>query len=286
MSHQQFFRNISEKEPDFFDEGPVIFKKIATVTNSGSIETIRIDGYRQGVELTQQKHFDAGIGKIHAGEPGHFLRQNRFGMDNRLLPEPEYKDLDYFSSLNYIKAQAQGSALDGDIVTFPIIIGDTSEVDNFIFNGAIEPLTIRSIASFYSIDVPFEAHSIKAGLMNSTEDTTRASSLIVTVNDYDTSPNYVPYLDMVDMSPAQQPTNGYFVTIKAALKPFADVRYLRNIISSSSDSETSTMNAALSLMTGSTDNYISLKQRSATSGWDYDYNVSGTDSLAFGGMTF
>ena len=43
----------------------------------------------------------------------------------------------------------------------------------------------------------------------------------------------------------------------------------------------------MSMMTGSTDNYIRYDEVSATCGWYYDNNMSvGTDSLAFGGMTY
>ena len=33
------------------------------------------DPYRQGVEITQQKYYDAGFVKIFAGEPGHVIRK-------------------------------------------------------------------------------------------------------------------------------------------------------------------------------------------------------------------
>jgi hypothetical protein len=47
------------------------------------------------------------------------------------------------------------------------------------------------------------------------------------------------------------------------------------------------LSAAILPMTGSTDNYISFKQRSSSAGWYYDYGTTpGTDSIAFGGMTY
>lgn len=284
MSNQDFFQSIRVIESDFFDEGPVITPAIAAGINTGSIETSRIDGYRQGVEITLMKHFDAGLGKIHAGEPGHVLRKNRFGMDKNFMPAPEFQELDYFNPIKFMEAQDNGSYLYDSIFTFPIITGDNVQIENYTYNGTIEPLSIRSVASFYSIDAPFEAHSVRGEVMGSSPDQTSATSYIVTVNDFDAAPDYIEFLDMVDMIDASTPLQGYFRPDKSKLKPFVDQRDPRNVLYSSRQSD---MNNALSLMTGSSDNYVSYKQVSATSGWDFDVNSSvGTDSLAFGGMTY
>jgi hypothetical protein len=49
---------------------------------SGSnIDTSTIDGWRQGVEITLHKHFDAGIVKIRSGERGHRLAVLNYGRD-------------------------------------------------------------------------------------------------------------------------------------------------------------------------------------------------------------
>jgi len=83
-------------------------------------------------------------------------------------------------------------------------------------------------------------------------------------------------LDMPEKRPA-------FFSVASA--PFADVRYVRNVPAPATES-TSMLNV-MSLMTGSTDNYVSYDEVSATCGWYYDNNTSvGTDSLAFGGMTY
>lgn len=301
MSSLDFFRNIHHEDPSFFDEGPKLMASKPVFVagefhNTSSIETAAIDGYRQGVELTQQKHFDAGIAKIHAGEPGHVLRRNRYGMDKNFRNDPRFEELDYFNPGNFLLAQDLDSPLQFNIITFPIITSDNDQIENFILDGIIEPFTIRARASFFSIDVPFEAHDVKGALMAGNTDTTWASDLIQTVYLYDLKQQQ-PFLDQYAdaVAFAEQEAGqghassivGFFRHDKPVLSSFNDARFPRNTVLSTNYGPD--MDAALSLMTGSTEGYINLAigKRSATSGWDYDSNEGvGTDSLAFGGMVY
>lgn len=289
MSTPAFFRNTYRDEPTFFDEGPAPLDRKPVVASDGrfvntsSIATAQIDAYRQGVELTQIKHFDAGLVKIHAGEPGHMLRRNRFGMDRNYRTEPVFEELDYFSSQTFLRAQELDSPLLFNILTFPIITSDNDQIENYIFDGVIEPLTIRSRASFFSIDVPFEAHEVRGALMAGNTDSTWASDRIMTVTTFEPDFRPIPYLDLVDMIDGRFPLNGFFQHEKSAIKPFNDKRYPRNV---SLQAYSDDMSAAVSLMSGSTDNYVRFDEESATCGWDYEFTTQGTDSLAFGGMTY
>jgi len=279
---KDFFQNIFHDDSTFFDEGPIIYRPIAKGVITGSIDTTRVDPYRQGVELTRFKHFDAGMTKIHAGEPGHVLRKNRLGMDRSIRPEANFQDLDYFNPVKFLEGEAITGLTGEQILTFPIIIGDNDQIGNISLDGVIEFLAIRSVAGFHSIDTPFESHSVWGALMGSTVDSHRAAALVETVNEFDPQPQFIGYLDMVDMTNAT-PTNGFFQFSRSHLKPFIDARDPRNVVYTSRGTD---MDTALALMSGSTDNYISFKQKSSTSGWDYDTVAGiGTDSLAFGGMT-
>lgn len=289
---EDFFRPDSIRTTLFFDEGPRIPRvkpngSLSRFSNTSSIETIEIDGYRQGVEMTQMKHFDAGLVKIHAGEPGHVLRKNRFGMDKNNRPEPRFEELDYFNPITFLRAQEIGDPLLLNILTFPIITGDNDQIENFVFDGVIEPLPIREIASFFSIEVPFQARSVRGALMSGNDDQTAASDLIVSVDYYEPEKHQIEYIDMVDLigtgsTPHQMA--GYFQFDKSKRRPFDDARFPRNVpIATTYSSE---MNAAISLMSGSTDNYISFKQRGSTSGFYYDNTPVGVDSIAFGGMSY
>lgn len=285
MAYLNFFRDSQVKDPSFFDEGPRIVATVSTTsTNTSSIDTSAIDAYRQGVELTQIKHFDAGIVKIHAGEPGHQLRRNRFGMDRNFRNDQRFEELDYFNPATFLKTQELLEPLLYNIITFPIITSDNDQIENYIFDGVMEPLTIRSRASFFSIDIPFEAHEVKGAVMGGNTDQSLGSDVIVTVRNNTSTRSNVPFLDMIDMM-GSIPMNGYFMYSKSVIAPFVDVRYSRNVITSS-NYDTS-MIGAVSLMSGSTDNYIGINKVSSTTGWDYDSNVMiGTDSLAFGGMGY
>lgn len=300
MATQNFFRNVLHEDPNFFDEGPAVEVRnmvdfaSGTFHNTSSISTIDIDGYRQGVELTQQKHFDAGLAKIHAGEPGHVLRRNRYGMDKNFRNDPWFEELDYFNPAKFLAAQDIDSPLYWNIITFPIITSDNDQIENYVFDGVIEPFTIRAKASFFSIEVPYEAHEVKGAMMGGNTDTTFASDQIQTVYLYDLKQQIGfldQYADAVTFpeDPAASPPLkvGFFLHDKPQLAPFVDIRYPRN--ATLSTNYDTAMNAALSLMTGSTEGYINLAtgKRSAPSGWDYDSNSGvGTDSLSFGGMLY
>lgn len=286
MATTNFFKSVYKDDPVFFDEGPRVLDQrpvLGTSANTSSIDIGSIDPWRQGVEITQQKHFDAGMVKIHAGEPGHMLRRNRFGMDRNFRTEVAFEELDYFNPRNFLLSQEIDSPLNFNIITFPIITSDNDQIENYIFDGVIEPFTIKSRAAFFSIDVPFEAHEVKGAVMGGNTDSTMSSDMVLTVDYYDVRQRQVGYLDLVDMIDGRFPLNGFFNTDKAPCAPFMDERYVRNV--DAPVTYDSTMTAALSMMSGSTENYISSLQRSATAGWTYDSTTNvGTDSIAFGGM--
>jgi hypothetical protein len=271
---------------DWFDDGPVltIVRTVATV-NTGGIDTSTIDPYRQGVELTLTKHFDAGIGKISAGEPGHILRRSEYGLDVGCRVEPAFSEIDYFDPVRYLESQENDSPLLSNIITFPIITSNNDQIENYVFNGVIEPLTIRARASFFSIDVPFEPHSTNGSLMDGNEDQFRAVDQVKTVYEWNVNESNIEFLDMVDMLGGFLPLNGYFNHERTRISPFVDERLICNV--TSSVTRDVLFESALSMMTGSTDSYISHRQRSATCGWTFENNSSvGTDSLAFGGLSY
>lgn len=80
MSSNKYLQHSHDESAPWFDDGPLV-KRVVRVgdPNVNGIDTSAIDAYRQGVELTTMRHFDAGIGKISSGEPGHLLKQSSFG---------------------------------------------------------------------------------------------------------------------------------------------------------------------------------------------------------------
>lgn len=286
MAFQPLFAPMPVHDTLYFDEGPRLprYKSATSGSLSGSINTVAIDAYAQGVEITRQAQYDAGLVKIWSGEPGHKLLYTRYGMDRNYFPDPGFAEMDYFSPQRYLEAQEHDSTLWYNIITFPIITGDNDQAENYDFNGIIEPLTIRSSVAFFSIEVPLESRSVKANLAAGNINQIGGADRILTVDYFEPTQELTGFLDMVDIV-ANRPTVGYFRHEFSTLLPFKDERFIRDQPPTGAESPEAI--AALSNMTGSTDNYVRYNQRSATCGWYYDNNAGiGTDSLVFGGMTY
>jgi hypothetical protein len=289
-SYQPLFSPLPVHDTLFFDEGPRAPNAKTRVTSSlsGAIDTSAVDPYVQGVEITRQAQYDAGVVKIWSGNPGHILKPNRFGMDKNFFPDPGFADLDLFDPVRLLKAEAAASPLWFNILTYPIITGDNDQAENFNFNGVIEPLTIRAVVAFFSTEAPFEAHTVRGSFGNGNTNQLNGSDVVTTIYAFEPKQQVIGYLDMVDIIHGH-PLNGFFRFEFTTLLPFDDVRLVRNTINESqiAGREVPQILGALSLMTGSTDNYVRHNQRSMPCGWYYDNNGGvGTDSLAFGGMTY
>jgi hypothetical protein len=280
-----FFYNFLPKiSNQYFDDGPGVDKDEKLKESNadqyvltGSMDTSLIDGFRQGVEITRIKHFFAGNSvRIHAGEPGHVLRKNLFGTDRNFLKQNFYQDLEYYDPIKYL--------LSNENLSYPIITHDTDETENYNFNGVIEPLTIRAVAALFSIDVPFEAHSIKGMMMDGNTDIAMSNNRILTVDDKNSDYKIPPWLDLIDMvgTTKKIPTMAYFNDDKTYLNPFNDSSTKVQLSTNLSND----MIGPTSKLIGMTENYIPEGKISATCGWTYgDVWSKGTDSLAFGGLT-
>lgn len=300
-----FFKNYfssiqqyDQRQIRWFYEGPYAREKTVGI-NSSSISTSGIDAYRQGVEITQDKHV-IGNFKILAGTPGHIVNPLSFGVENiDIVAANHYKELDYFDPVEYLRAQESYEVIE-DIFTFPIVAPDANQSENYNFNGIIEPLTIRPIASFFSIEFPYESHSVRGTMMGGNDDQLYGSSEMVLTVDYvldDVSaedarryPNTDYFLEASEgMDPfgINMPREiGYFDTVLKIKKPFEDDRTYWDdigVVDTVSDPEIMTILEAT--MSPAQENYINKRKKSAAAGFVYD-NVLGTDSVAFGGMTY
>jgi hypothetical protein len=247
------------------------------------------DAYRTGIEITEDKHWIAGLAKISAGTPGHLYENLCFGYsETSIISEDEFIEIDLFDPVKYVK-----SGGDPSYTTFPIITGDFNQVENYILNGIIEPFPIRSVISNFSINFPFEPHSIKAGFGCGNTDTTMATSQIVGVDVYSVNEvNNTPFLDAVDLIGISNevtgvfvgPSLGYFTTDTNKILPFEDFVYPRGYPLSSSYGQQ--MSEAILGLPALESTYVSRKQKSASTGFMYDNAPSGTDSIAYGGMLY
>jgi hypothetical protein len=250
-------------------------------SNYTPISLRKIDRYRQGVEMTELKHYVLGLelghSKPHSGEPGHRAPKLNYGYGERTFRnEAFFEEIDKFDTIRYMN--------DPDVYVKTYVSSDHADLDSYNFNGVIEPLTIRSVAAFFSIDVPFEAHSVWANLESGNSSITRSYDRVVTVYEKKFDP-IKPWLDMIDMIGViyKMPTPGYFNNEQNLLLPFNDLRPIVELSATASDD----MNYAILDEYGNTDNYIPDGHISATCGWSYDdVTIKGTDSVAFGGLGY
>jgi hypothetical protein len=280
-----------------FNENPSVNRK-KRIVNSSSIGTSEIDRFRQGVEITNQKHA-VGIFKISAGTPGHIIKPQTFGVNNLdIISENSFVDLANFDPVTYLRVQDPGNNVE-DVFTFPIITSDSNQAENRILNGIIEPLSIRPIASFFSIEFPFESHAVRGSFMGGNSDQRFFSSdQVLTVDYY--SPNsinegyYLDAFETVSISTGEGSASGsapshmfgYLNEKFNSIFSFDDTKVYLKSLGIISDVYGEDMIQAFSVMTGSTGNYVPPGKRSSTSGFVYDGAASGTDSIAFGGMTY
>lgn len=317
-SSTQQYSNIQLRR---FDEGPQVIKKFIGV-NSSSIDTSAIDSFRQGVEITQEKH-TIGVFKISAGTPGHIVNPNSYGInDLDIVSTGSYKEIDYFNPIDYIKLQEPGTTLK-KVITFPIITSDSNQQENYILNGIIEPLSIRPVISFFSIEFPYESHAVRGGMMLGNSDVRKFSSDQILTVDYSQTQvtqekfvyasgslgmltasfeggrSYVNKAWFLDASeslltgsttepsaPVPALGTGYVNPDLNFSDPYEEKEYFKRS-GITKESHGSDIVAVLSKMTGSTGNYVPPGKKSGTAGFVYD-NIGyvGTDSIAFGGMTY
>ena len=273
----------------WFDEGPEVRTKTIGI-NSSSINTREIDQFRHGVEITQEEH-TVGTFKISAGTPGHIVNPNSYGINNLdIISEDSYFELDYFNPVTYISAQGIGT-LPENVITFPIVTSDINQMENYLLNGIIEPLTLRSIFSFYSIEAPFYSHTTKGAVMGGNSDPrTAASDLVLTVDNSFDAKNDSWYLDAFEHMGAGGVLFqwiGYVNNNAEKVEPYVDsATYLRQL-GIKSETHGDDMVQVFTYMTGTTGNYIPPGKRSAVAGFVYEGNASVcTDSLAFGGLSY
>lgn len=229
---------------------------------SNSMDTSDVDPFRQGVELTQNKHFQQGIAKIWSGMPGHAVDLSQYGQrDDVVFPNQRYfEEIAKFDPVLYLTDYYSNQ---------PVVIDAAVNTNEQGFDGIIEPLSIRRIISFTSIDVPFEAHSTKASLESGNFDPFRNADQIISKYKFsEVSLGNQWYEDNVDMT-GDVPTNlGFWPTITTRLLGFDDSQVKDGVmipVSASLD-----FKEALKAMSPPTDNYLPKNYFSTTASM-YDY---------------
>lgn len=160
-----------------FDEGPIL-KINLTGVNSSSINTETFDPFRQGVEITQDKYARNGLYKISAGTAGHIVQPTCYGVNEiNIISDSSYVEVDPFNPVTYLNLT---SSLARDRM-----IGSEDELlsRNYMYNGVLEPLTIRASEAFISNESPFVMHSVKGEFVGGNSDlSTFAAEQVLTVD--------------------------------------------------------------------------------------------------------
>ncbi len=223
------------------------------------IDTSAIDAWRQGVEITQFKHWDAGTVKIRSGEKGHRLAVLTFVADK--LDDLQHSNF-FLDDINLLASE---NTINNLSTRTHESIKNVNGPGSF-FIGSLEPIskqkkltTALDRDGFPLIDV----HIVRA-----------EANIIQSINDIEVNRTNAPYADLKDPRSILLTHN-----VSQSVVPYSEFV----VLDSFNDSE---INRALSLMSPSTDNYISDKEFSGCCGYTYDENHKGTDSIAFGGMGY
>lgn len=285
-SSQTQYEAISIK---WFNEGSAVFVKTVGI-NTSSIDTTTIDQFRQGVEITQNKH-TYGLVKILAGTPGHIIKPLCLGINEKtIISEESYVEVEKFEPIKYLEVQEAGLPIES-VFTFPIVLNDSDQSQNYDLNGTIEPLSIRQVASFFSTEFPYPFKSFKGSLEGGNNDPFLLSNdRVLTVDYWNTSKNagwYLDDLEIFDVTGSIKTNIGYINGNLNKIAYFDDAKvYIKTYGINERSSGQDMINAILA-MTSSHDNYIPPGKKSATTGFVFDNNgYAGTDSIAFGGMTY
>jgi hypothetical protein len=248
-----------------FSEGPTVVRRITTA-NSNSIDTIEGDPYRQGVELSLPEHYTRGIAKIHAGEPGHQLKQNNAGeFPDAIYPNNTFfSETDVFDPVVFVRRDINFDTL-SPILAFKAF--STTEVT--IMDGVIEPLTIRDEVQFSSIDVPLIPHSTKGNLEGANFNPRVNADRVVTVQKFsEKRGRFFGYEDNVDTFNGFPVSLGFFPNDERIVLAFDDTqqgfgRYVTGSFSSD-------LRTAVLKMKPDSENYVPFGFVAETAGFDDD----------------
>lgn len=247
-----------------------------------------IDAYRHGIEITEEKHWAAGVAKISAGTAGHLFDESRYGVPRfPLISADKFFEIETFDPVKFVETGG-----DYNQFTYPIVTSDRNLEENFILDGIIEPFPIRQVISNFSTNFPFEPRAFRASIESGNPNKTFSSDLVVS-HDYffPTLENRAWYLDDSDLIYLDPQATGslniridHFNIDQNYQVSFVDVVPPRgNTVRSS---YTGDLLNAVNAMPPRETSYLSEKQVSFSCGFTYNNNELGTDSIAYGGLLY
>jgi hypothetical protein len=250
---------------------------------SGSIVITDTEPFRHGVDIRSERSYSAGLVRFHAGEKGHRIRTLVIGQDEdtNFLTDysRSYKELETYDPIKSISLNPV------DVPEFITYVSSDAQCtyEHGQLKNVIEPLSIRPAASLMSTYYPHEAHTVWGNMAGGNVYRDRSSDL--TANHYDTSfiSTHTPYFDSLEIKDITSINlSGEFLRGSALLAPFIDEKLGEKLTDNLSGSIKD-----FSLGLSYNDNEIVRNdQKSSINGYQYDGAYRGTDSLAFGGLTY
>jgi hypothetical protein len=245
-------------------EAPTIRTTIQPV--SGGIDISEISRFTQGV--SNRSVFRQNLSllpQLGTGRSDFQDFQREYGQSQPYVSSEPFSDTQKLTALAYLE--------DPDQFNFPIYAGDFLGKD-----GAIEPLSIRDVASFESIESPFIARAVKGTLMDGNEDFGGNSDRKFSYYEIPKSDQpYDYYLDSGDtIGDISYP--GIVGDGQSIVRPFDDTRFPGRKLTNDND-----INQKLLAMNPVDDDFLPDQTKASTSGFVYS-NSEGTDSLAFGDL--
>jgi hypothetical protein len=262
-------------------------RKILSAANDYLVSS-SVDAYRQGTEITEEKHWTAGVAKISAGTPGHLFDESRYGVPRfPILSADKFYEIETFNPVKFVETGG-----DYRQFTYPIVSSDRNLEENFILDGIIEPFPIRQVISNFSINFPFEPRELKASMESGNQNKTFSSDLVVSHGYFlPTSENRTWYLDSSDLISLDSQITGslktridHFNLDKNYQTPFVDFIPPRG--NTPGLLLTGDLLSAVNAMPPRETSYLNEKQISFSCGFTYDNNELGTDSIAYGGLLY
>ena len=275
-----------------------------TGSSSGS-NTTGIDPFRQGVSITNpfmaQKRV---LPRIWSGQEGNILKITTFGVPEEFKEDTPFADIGTLDRLSTVNSTVFGGAVTyvkglGNSISYPVIRDNPSYKNLDDMNGIVEPFTIRKVASFRHLDPEIIDHSVKAAMMEGSQDEFGATTPITRLVNVATASGMIAFFDAPEhfgqiLSGAVRLDDPLFEDDRK-IRPYSDSQQVNKgdihklgIHNPNIDTALNggvTIQGALSSMNPRTEIFPPLNTKVATSGFVFE-NPEGVDSIAFGGKRY
>ena len=270
--------------------------------NLSKTDTSATDAFRQGVSVTTNKYKHESLlfklssnNQRNINRPDHYVEQREFGQPSNYEGNIPFNDIEgRFKPYDL----TTHTILSTETVQYPVVY-DNNILESDRNNGVLEPLSIREAILNNSIDSPWQAHRVSGEIsggnsnpefgsilvsndIKRTEDQQKIENVMINDDSYfDASEQaFDPVFDSATSTTITFNVPGYSSDVPQTEVLFNDTAVIE--ISTLISEAEALINIASALPDSSRSNYLI---KSATSGFVYDgVSITGTDSLAFGGL--